>query len=307
MVISARVVDGVCLTGLGCGSKLCGRCMVIHLDAQPTEFMIFSRSVYAEKFREVADFAFADGAAFANRGRWREFFGPRIGPAFDGRVILEVGCFDAGFLAKIAAKHPTTAFVGLDWKCKALYDGARQIAEAGLGNVALLRGRAQDVLKSFAEGEVDEIWVFHPDPCDREVELKNRLIAEPFLSDVHRVLRDGTSVLVLKTDHVGYYQWVLGLFGLPEPEWFGERGALAGASRLPRLRAGDMMNSEDIPAPSDVIRDRFEVAIHSGDYWNDAVAIALSAGRCFWGEATLFESRFIKKKQPIYYFEMQKK
>jgi tRNA G46 methylase TrmB len=137
------------------------------------------------------------------------------------------------------------------------------------------------------------------------VELKNRLIAEPFLVDVHRVLRDRTSVLALKTDHPGYYQWTLALFGLTAPEWFD--AAHDATPTSPRVRRRDLMRREDLPPPSDAVRRSFDVVMNSPDYWNDRAAIAHSAGRAFAGEMTSFESRFAKKRLPIYYLEMRKK
>jgi tRNA G46 methylase TrmB len=237
-----------------------------------------------------------DRAAFGRRGRWGDIFRQRIGPTFDGRLIVEIGCFDAAYLSRIAAKYPGTAFVGLDWKCKAVYDGARRITDLGLRNVLLVRGRGQDVLRIFAEREVDEVWVFHPDPCDRPAELKNRLMAEPFLTDVYAVLREAGSRLSLKTDHPGYYQWVLGLFDLPEPQGF-----------RPRARTRDLMPATDLRDRSEAILRRFRVLVNSADYWNDPAARAATADRYFAGEATLFESRFVTKRQPIYYFEIGKR
>jgi tRNA G46 methylase TrmB len=270
------------------------------------------RSVYADRLHEFAGVAFADEAAFGHRGHWRDFFRRRIGAGFDGRVIFEVGCFDADYLTRVAAKYPRTGFVGLDWKCKALHAGAQRVTELGLGNVALLRGRGQDVRRIFADGEVDEVWVFHPDPFAESDELKNRLIAEPFLVDVHAVLRGGGSALVLKTDHPGYYQWALGLFGVPEPDGF-HAARDPGAVRIgpgtpaPRVRARDLMRAEDLPGRSEAVVSRFGVAARSADFWNDPAVLAHAADRCFAGEVTLFESRFIKKRLPIYYFEMAKK
>ena len=261
------------------------------------------RSAYAHRLHEFPGLAFPDAAAFQHHGRWREFFRSRIGPAFDGQVIFEVGCFDAGYLCRLAVKHPRAGFVGLEWKCKAVYDGARRVAEMRLANVALLRGRAQDIGRIFAAREVDEIWVLHPDPCDRPAELKNRLIAEPFMTDAHAVLRDGYSTLTLKTDHPGYYQWVLGLLGLPQSPWFRDPSA-AGA---PRVRARDLMPPAAIPGANEAIRTRFRVTANSADFWNDPAALAHASARPFAGEATLFESRFLKKRLPIYYLELAKR
>jgi tRNA G46 methylase TrmB len=247
-----------------------------------------------------------DEAAARWRGRWGDFFRDRAGANFGGRVVLEVGCFDAAFLCRVAAAHPETAFVGLDWKAKAIHSGARRVVELGLRNVALVRGRGQDVAKLFGEGEVDEIWVFHPDPCAEPAELANRLVAEPFLIDAHAVLRDVGSRLTLKTDHAGYYQWVLGLLGLPEPEQFrAAREALPVPG--PRVRARDLMRRGEVPGPNAEVLRRFEVLANSADFWNDPAAVAHIAGRPFAREATLFESRFVKKRLPIYFIDLGKR
>jgi tRNA (guanine-N7-)-methyltransferase len=217
---------------------------------------------------EYREFAFSDGAEFARRGAWRACFAERIGASFDGRVIFEIGCNDAAFLARVAAKHPTTAFIGIDWKYRALHTAAERVAASGLRNVALLHGRAQDVQKIFGDEEVDEIWVFHPDPCDKPQELRNRLIAEPFLADVHRVLRSGGG-LMLKTDHAEYY-----------------RSAVHVVASL---------------------ASRFELAMSSENFWNDGRARSRTEGRSFADEITSFEARFLKKRLPIFYLELTKR
>lgn len=256
------------------------------------------RNPYADRLSEFGDFAFGDEAAFAHRGGWRAFFGGRIGPAFDGRVVFEIGCADAEFLARVATKHPSAGFIGLDWKPRTVYEGAARVAAAGLRNVALLRGRAQDVRRLFADGEVDDIWLFHPDPCDRPNELKHRLFAEPFLLDAHAVLRGPGSTLTLKTDHPGYYQWTLALLGLPEPP--GLRGH-------PRVKAGELAPAGTLPPSSDAVRGRFDLAVNSSDFWADAAAIGHASARAFGGERTAFEERFTVKRRPIYYVELAKR
>ena len=130
--------------------------------------------------------------------------------------------------------------------------------------------------------ELDEIWVFHPDPCDRPQELKNRLIAEPFLIDAHAALRQPGSRVAIKTDHPGYYQWLLGLLGLPEPAWFA--AARAGAPTPGRrVRARDLVGPGTIPAESEAVLRLFDVSANAADYWNDPAALAHTAGRAFAG------------------------
>jgi tRNA G46 methylase TrmB len=239
------------------------------------------RSAFAGKLKEFPDLAFADADAFRFRGRWADFFRQRIGPAFNGRIILEIGCFDARFLSRIAQKNPNIAFIGIDWKCKAIYDGASHIAQTAIHNVALLRARAQDLPKLVAEGELNEIWVFHPDPCDREHERKHRLIGKQFLVHVFAALKDHTSLLALKTDHLDYYQSTLDLF---------------------------TVNSTGNAIPDhDSIRALFDLTLKSEHFWNDPIALSHAARRCFATERTLFEDRFVKKRKPIFLLEITKR
>jgi tRNA (guanine-N7-)-methyltransferase len=228
------------------------------------------RSVYADRLLEYREFAFSDDRTFSLRGRWREFFAPRIGASFDDRIVFEIGCNEATLLATVAARHPATAFVGIDWKYRALHTAAELVAAGGLKNVALLHGRAQEVRRIFADGEVDEVWVFHPEPCDKPKELPNRLIAEPFLRDVHAVTREG-SRLILKTDHGGYYQWTLDLLARPE------------------------------------VSSRFELARLSPNFWHDDAVRTGTADRLFSEEATAYERRFVRKRKPIHYLELLRK
>jgi tRNA G46 methylase TrmB len=257
------------------------------------------RSIFASKLGAFADFASDDAAAFERHGRWRAYFRERIGDRFNGRIIFEIGCADAASLCSMAAKHPTTGFIGLDWKYKQIFVGAKQAASQELRNVTLLRARAQDIRQIFADGEVDEMLVFHPEPCDRPEETANRLLAPPFLFDVHRVLRDGGSTLSLKTDHIGYYKWMLGQLGLPEPAW--------SASRPTTVRTRDILPRDQVPVANSAITDRFTVTVNSNDFWNDKAALAHTATRCFAGEVTMFERRFMTKRQPIFYLELQKR
>jgi len=226
------------------------------------------RSNYAAKLGEFSDFVFTEGQAFARAGRWHGYFASRIGSKFDGRVMLELGCSDGTLLTTVAARYPDTAFVGLDWKCKPLHDCASRLVSEGLRNVALLRARGQDVGWIFGEGEVDEIWLFHPDPCDTPVEFKNRLMGDAFLKDAFRVLRNG-GFIALKTDHAGYYQWTV-----------------------------DLLRGRSV--------DGFRVVLTSSHCWEDEEAQRQTKGHCFAGLTTPFEARFLKKRQPIYYVEIRK-
>jgi tRNA (guanine-N7-)-methyltransferase len=230
--------------------------------------IVVRRSAFSDRLLEFPAFVFSDGREFHHRGRWREHFkNTGRNACAPQELILDIGCNDGGLLATVAANHPTMAFIGIDWKPRALHAAAQRIAAANLSNVALLHARAQAIGRLVADGELDEIWLFHPEPLDTPRELKNRLIAEPFLRDVHHVLRPGGS-LILKTDHGGYFDAVL-----------------------------ELLQS---------MTDRFETTLISRDFWNDSVAQSAVADRPFAGEMTAFESRFVRKRKPIYFVTIRR-
>ncbi|HSI32151.1 MAG: tRNA (guanosine(46)-N(7))-methyltransferase TrmB [Phycisphaerae bacterium] len=224
--------------------------------------MSLPRSNYAHRLAESPELIPAD--PFALRAGWADYFRARIGPAFGGEVTLEIGCFDAELVAKVAPNHPGRAFVGLDWKAKAIHDGARRLTELGVANVALVRARGQDLPRLFSPGEVGAIWVFHPDPFDGPDELKHRLVTPAFLRDVHAALQPGGR-LILKTDHAEYFGWVM--------------AQLAAVGPL------------------------FDIVHSSADYAADPIGRAAALAHPFGPHATMFERRFVARGQAIAYLE----
>ncbi len=208
---------------------------------------LLPRSIHADKLESFSNFVFNNAAAVANRGRWGDFFRDQMGKSFDGRIILDVGCFDASFLIGIARKNPRSAFVGLDWKCKPLCDGAETITGMELKNVSLLRARGSDIAHIFGAGELDEVWVFHPELCAEE-ESHSRLLDARFLHDVHATLRDESSVFAFKTDHRDHFDWMVTRCGqhfviaMQSNDYWNDSAALADATA--RLFSGELTKYE---------------------------------------------------------------
>lgn len=243
------------------------------------------RSPFADKLHAFADFAFGDEHTTRHRGKWRAFFAERERDliTYDDaatdlsvvktdndrrRLILEIGCFTAEFLTRIARSHPAAGFIGLDWKAKAMFQAAQHVESQAVRNVALLRAHAQDLSAIFEDGELDEIWLFHPDPFDDPRDAVMRLMSAAFLSNAHRLLRTGGR-LILKTDHAEYFETSRALL--------------------------------------EESRDAFEIDTESTDFWRDEAALRSADARAFAGESTLFESRFVRRNQPIYYLDAKRR
>ncbi len=188
-------------------------CIKFYLKNKPSP----SQNPYVEKLQEFSSFVFTNVGSFqGEKNQWRGFFENRssIDPQ---KLILEIGCSNALYLEKTALQHPNWAFVGIDWKYKLLYRGAKRLQGKKILNVALLRGHAHEWLKVLGSGEVDEIFIFFPDPWPRRSQLKHRLLNEKFLVEASRVLSENGR-LYFKTDHPAYFQFFLALFGEREIE-----------------------------------------------------------------------------------------
>lgn len=224
------------------------------------------RSVYADRLLRYSAFASEGAASFGRCGSWSSFFRKRNDKAFDGRLVLEIGCSDGATLTSMAGRHPSKAFIGLDWKYRQIFLAAERIEALALNNVALLQGRAQDIRQMVGEAEIDEVLIFQPEPCDRPEEAANQLLTRSFFEDLAYVLKPGGTVSI-KTDHARLFQ--------------------------------------DVVEITATLAD-LTVAFISHDFWNDDVAKQRTQTRCFANEQTFFERRFIRRRQPIHYVELQK-
>ncbi len=258
---------------------------------------------YADRLQEFSTFVLNDTDAHALAQGWHKHFSERM-PKPPAKLTLEIGCSNAEFLCAVARLHPEIAFVGIDWKFKVVYKGAKRIHRDGLKNAMLVRGTAHDLSKIFGQGELDEIWVFFPDPWAKKGQLKHRLLQEQFLLAAHKALKPNGRIFV-KTDHPGYFQWVLALFGEPEPV-LPEYSATAPEERSMRSRQIQVRRLEKdyLPAANAAVQAAFKLDTYSTDYWGDKKGRAATP---FSETPTLFEQLFVKDGLPIYYFELARK
>jgi tRNA (guanine-N7-)-methyltransferase len=123
-----------------------------------------------------------------------ELFG-RAGPK-----VLEVGFGMGEALAAMAAAAPETDFLGVEVHPPGVGKLLHRIAEAGLGNVRVMRHDAVEVLETcIPPDSLDRLQVFFPDPWHKKRHHKRRLIQPPFVQLAASRLRPG-GLLHLATD-----------------------------------------------------------------------------------------------------------
>ncbi|MCU0354588.1 MAG: tRNA (guanosine(46)-N7)-methyltransferase TrmB [Cytophagales bacterium] len=139
----------------------------------------------------------------AAKGRWHEAFfrNPNL-------ITLELACGRGEYTTGLAAVYPDRNFIGVDIKGDRLWRGSTAALEAGLANAAFLRTPIDFLERHFAEGEVGEIWIVHPDPRPRKSDDKRRLTHPRYLEMYKKLLRPG-GLVHLKTDSPLLFEYTM--------------------------------------------------------------------------------------------------
>lgn len=157
---------------------------------------------YHDKLAVFDSFVLRDEAAETSVGKWHEVFGN------NNPIEVEIGTGFGHFMQEYCQKNPTINFIGLDHRFKRSFALAQKLNKLEHKNFRYLRARGERLEYMFAENEVQSVFYFFPDPWPKKRHHKKRLFQKPFLDACHKVLRPGGTLFV-KTDHDGYYEWML--------------------------------------------------------------------------------------------------
>lgn len=153
---------------------------------------------------DYADWVYTEEEAPQRRGRWRQ----DVGVSADHPVDLEIGTGNGYFFQHQALKCPDRILLGMELKYKPLIQTIKRALSSGTQNAFILRYHANLLGEVFAEQELNNVFIFFPDPWPKKRHWKNRLIQDDFLELLHRLQRPG-SFVELKTDNPEYFDWIL--------------------------------------------------------------------------------------------------
>ena len=140
---------------------------------------------------------------------------------------VEVGSGKGLFLSRAARERPVHDFLGCEVAFRYAHYAAAQLSRVGATNALVVHG---DALRLFAEllpnASVAAVHIYFPDPWWKRRHHKRRLMQQPFLQQVERVLEPGAE-LHFWTDVPEYFQAACadfasatnlrGPFDVPEP------------------------------------------------------------------------------------------
>lgn len=135
-------------------------------------------------------------------------------------ITLEIGFGDGDNLLAQAKAHPDRNFIGLEVHRPGVGRLLAGAAEAGIDNLKLADLDAAELLRdTIPPQSLNAIYVLFPDPWHKARHHKRRLVQEPFLDDVARVIQPG-GLLRLATDWEDYAEHMQAVCGA-HPAWQG--------------------------------------------------------------------------------------
>lgn len=166
------------------------------------DFVYKHRNPYHDKLEEFDDFVLRDNEAEAFKGKWNtDLFD------HDQPICLEIGSGYGHFMVEFCGNNPDLNFVGMDYRFKRAFTLAKKLNKLPKNNFKYLRARGERIQHMFADGEVDRLFYFFPDPWPKARHNKKRLFQEPFLENAYEVLKPGGKIFC-KTDHDDYAEWM---------------------------------------------------------------------------------------------------
>ncbi len=133
------------------------------------------------------------------KGKWNEQIFHNNNP-----IVLEIGCGKGEYSVGLAQKYPDKNFIGIDIKGARIWRGAKTALESNLKNVFFLRTKADFIERFFADDEVSEIWIPHPDPQPKK---PNKRLTSPFFLSAYQKIIENNALIHLKTDSFLLHQY----------------------------------------------------------------------------------------------------
>ena len=133
------------------------------------------------------------------------------------RKILEIGFGMGTATAEIARRLPDDDFLAIDVHGPGVGNLLKLIDEQRIANIRVMRHDAVEVVENLlADGSLDGLHIFFPDPWHKKRHNKRRLIQAPFVAKLLPKLKSG-GYIHLATDWEEYAQHMLEVLnGFPE-------------------------------------------------------------------------------------------
>jgi tRNA (guanine-N7-)-methyltransferase len=124
----------------------------------------------------------------------------------DHPVEMEIGMGKGTFLTEAAKAHPETNYFGIEWANWFWKYASDRLRRNGCTNARTVRAEAAYFVREFVkDASLAVLHVYFPDPWPKKRHNKRRLIQDPFMREIERILVPGGR-LHMVTDHKDYFE-----------------------------------------------------------------------------------------------------
>lgn len=109
----------------------------------------------------------------------------------DQPLRLEIGCSTGEYICSLAAKDPTTNFLGVEINLKSLYVAVRHAADLSLDNIRFIKAPFQHLYPLLAPESLQAVYLHFPDPSLRPKQRKRQILNTNLLDAIHAALVPG--------------------------------------------------------------------------------------------------------------------
>jgi tRNA (guanine-N7-)-methyltransferase len=133
---------------------------------------------------------------------WAALFGN------DHAVEMEIGMGKGTFITEQAKARPDVNFFGIEWARWYWRYASDRLRRNQCNNARTVRAEAGFFLAEFVkDASLSVLHIYFPDPWPKARHHKRRLIQEPFMRQVERVVAPGGRLQVV-TDHQEYFEQI---------------------------------------------------------------------------------------------------
>jgi tRNA (guanine-N7-)-methyltransferase len=133
---------------------------------------------------------------------WAAMFGN------DHPVEMEIGMGKGTFITEAAKARPEVNFFGIEWARWFWRYASDRLRRNKCLNARTVRAEAGYFLREFVpDASLAVLHIYFPDPWPKKRHHKRRLIQEPFVKEVERILIPGGRLQAV-TDHQDYFEQI---------------------------------------------------------------------------------------------------
>ncbi len=109
----------------------------------------------------------------------------------DQPLEVEIGCGNGHFITEYAERNPERFLLGVELKNQRCLKAVRKAERRGLDNVAIVHGKAEELLARLPAGGVAGFHLYFPDPWPKTKHRRRRFLRIPNLDLLAGLLQPG--------------------------------------------------------------------------------------------------------------------